>query len=128
MLLLLGLWPTNLKTLMIKIFLCTFLLLFGCEFRPPSYHFASDIEPSKCKYPAPNVHYYNRTYFEIVRCKYDSQQRVSFEDIFVGSSKTLYRGVVYNYYRTFYTKTIYEYLNGNKDDFYIVDTQYISTE
>jgi len=103
-----------------------FLVLFGCEFRPPNYDFEFDYENTKCFYPVTEVHYYNDDYSQIIECVYDDNDRVSQENVFSNNSLELSQMVIYNYFSTFYEKVIFDYKNGAKSNFYIVDRQYIS--
>jgi|13_taG_2_1085334.scaffolds.fasta_scaffold00788_23 hypothetical protein len=104
------------------------VLLFGCEFRPPSYEFKFDYENTKCIHPINEIHFYNNKFSEIIECVYDYKDRVSQENVFLEDSLDLSKMIIYNYYKTYYEKIIFDYNNGDKDHYYIVDRQYISTE
>ena len=104
------------------------VLLFGCEFRPPSYEFEFNQEDTRCIFPITEVHYYDKDFSEIIECVYDYRNRVSQENVFLENSLDLSRMVIYNYYKTYYEKVIFDYENGNKNSYFIIDKQYISTE
>lgn len=112
---------------MIRVLFLT-LLFLGCEFRPPNYQFEFDHENTKCFYPIAEVHYYNGDEAQITECEYDNKERVSQELVFSNDSLELSKLVIYNYFVTYYEKVIFDYKNGSKNNFYIVDKQYISIE
>ena len=104
------------------------VLLFGCEFRPPSYEFNFDSENTRCIYPVSEIHFYNQDNLQVTECTYDYKDRVSQENIFIKNSLDLSKMVIYNYYKTYYEKVIFDYNHGNESNYYIIDRQYISTE
>lgn len=114
-----------------KIINLLFLLTFvACEFRPPSYQIQDyPINETRCNYPVTEIHNYNHSNTStITECYYTSADNLKEELIFDGYSTELIGRITYEYKYSYYLKTIYDYLNGNQDEHYVVQQLLINKE
>lgn len=104
--------------------LSIFLFLSACEFRPPSYNFTYDYETTKCIYPVSQIHTYG-VKNTITSCVYNNKRNVKEENTYNLDNLTHLKQITYEYKKTFYIKIVYDYVNGNPDNFYIQGKYYI---
>lgn len=107
-----------------------FVLLFGCEFRPPSHQFENlELEQTRCYYPIDQIHKYNdKNTSTITECRYSSRNTVKEELIFDATTTALIAMITYEYKYTYYLKTTYDYVNGNQDSHYITGVYFIDKD
>lgn len=113
------------------LFSLLFLTFTACEFRPPPYEFQDlgyPIHPTKCYYPITEIHNYDFDSSTITECYYTSSETVKEELTFDVATSEIVGMVTYQYKRTYYLKTVYDYINGSQESHYITGVYYIDTE
>ena len=116
----------EIQTIFKKLIIVTSILIFGCEFRPSGYYLEEYEETTRCLHPIQQFQEYDYSEAFIINCVYNASKNVKQEIIYDGNTLEQIGLVTYHYKKTYYIKTIYDYIVGTSDNAYVIDRYYVN--